>query len=264
MSPFTSAAALLLAALVITPMGAAAAPRIVIDPGHGGEKEGAVGATGLREKDLALDFSRLLRKRLEDSLGAQVLLTRESDRRVPLAERVSYANEKRPDLFISVHANSMPTRKQRERTEGIETYFLSTSASGEDARNTADRENAEGPIVKKAHEGDLLAVILEDLVRVEAHQDSSRLAYSVHQRLIAATGAVDRGVQQAPFYVLTGVEAPAILVEVGFITHPKEGERLQKAEYQALLAKAIVEGVQKFLATTKARDSRSTVAAEQP
>lgn len=243
---------------------ALSAPRIVIDPGHGGEKNGAVGHAGQLEKTLALDLSMLLKKRLEATLGAQVHLTRESDRRVPLADRVTYANKKRPDLFISVHANSMPTSRQRERTEGIETYFLSMDASGEDARNTAARENAEGPVVQKAHDGDYLSMILDDLVRAEAHQDSSRLAYAVHQKLVAATDAVDRGVQQAPFYVLTGVEAPAILVEVGFITHPEEGERLHGPEYQLLLSDAIVEGVQKFLEHTKARDSRSTVASEQP
>lgn len=243
---------------------AAAAPRIVIDPGHGGEKDGAVGVKGVREKDLALTLSRLLRAKLESALDAQVHLTRESDRRVPLADRVTYANRHRPDLFISVHANSMPTQRQRERTEGIETYFLSTSASGEDARNTADRENAEAPQAKKAADGDLLSVILEDLVRVEAHQDSSRLAYFVHQRLIADTEAVDRGVQQAPFFVLTGVDAPAILVEVGFITHPFEGERLASEAYQERIAGAIVEGVKKFLAQTRARDTRGTASSGVP
>ncbi|MFZ5470449.1 MAG: N-acetylmuramoyl-L-alanine amidase family protein [Myxococcota bacterium] len=238
------------------PSGLARTPVVVVDPGHGGSQEGAAGADGTLEKNLALELSRKLRDALVKEVTAQVLLTREKDAHVPLSDRVAFANRYQPDLFISVHANSMPTRKQRERSEGIETYFLSASASGEDAQRTAARENDDGPRSTKKKGGDTLAFILSDLQRTEAHVDSSRLAYAVHQKLVLATGAVDRGVQQAPFYVLTGVEAPAILVEVGFISHPGEGKKLTESAYQEALARAIAAGVRSFLAEVAARDDQ--------
>ncbi len=123
----------------------------------------------------------------------------------------------------------MPTRKLRERIEGIETYFLSASASGARASAVAARENAEAPVAQASENDSTLNFILKDLVRMEAHAGSSRLAYFIHQQLIGATGATDRGVHQAPFYVLTGVGAPAVLIEVGYISHPEEGKRLGRS-----------------------------------
>lgn len=219
---------------------------IVLDPGHGGDQHGAESPHGALEKDIALELCRKVRSQLLKRPGVEVVFTREKDTRVPLSERVSYANRKRPELFVSVHANSMPTSSQRERVEGIETYFLSANASGDDAKRTAARENADAP-KKPGKKKDTLAFILEDLQRTEAHVHSSRLAYAVHQRLVSATGAVDRGVQQAPFYVLMGVEAPAILLEVGFISHPQEGQRLAQPSHQDRLASAITEGIVAFL-----------------
>jgi N-acetylmuramoyl-L-alanine amidase len=229
-------------------------PRVVLDPGHGGVQAGARGLKGLQEKQLALQLARRLEAKLR-AAGVQVTLTRTRDADVPLPERVAAANRQAPDLFVSLHANSMPTRSLRARTEGIETYFLSASASGEAARRTAARENAEAPAHARQGGQDTLSRILADLVRTEAHVDASRLAYAVHPRLISATRAYDRGVQQAPFYVLTGVEAPAILVEVGFISHPEEGARLATAAYQERIAGAIAQGVQAFLEETRRRDA---------
>ena len=238
-------------------MGAASAgegPRIVLDPGHGGLQEGAVSATGYFEKNLALQVAERVKTELELLLHAHVQLTREHDVLLALADRVALANRFKPDLFVSLHANSMPTRKLRERTEGIETFFLSPHASGDEAGKTAARENAEGPHAGAPSAHDTLAFILADLARSEAHTDSSRLAYAVHQAIIRATHAVDRGVQQAPFYVLTGVEAPAVLVEVGFISHGAEGKRLREAGYQQQMARGIAQGVQAFLRQLDARE----------
>lgn len=231
-------------------------PRIVIDPGHGGSQHGAKGPEGLLEKELALQVARRVSALLRAAVGAEVFLTREQDVFLPLSERVHAVERHQPDLFLSLHANSMPTPRLRARTEGIETFFLSASASGEGARATADRENAEAPARKAKEKDSTLSFILADLARTEAHADSSRLAYAVHQRLVAGTGAPDRGVQQAPFYVLTGIEVPAILVEVGFISHPAEAARLSSAAYQDKLALAIAEGVQAFLRQTEKRDAR--------
>lgn len=244
-----------LALLLLAPTVQAAGPRIVIDPGHGGSQEGAKGPGELVEKAVVLQIAQRLREKLEQEAGAQVFLTRDKDGLLPLPNRVEFANGKRPDLFLSIHANSMPTRKLRERVEGIETYFLSASASGAGARATADRENADAPSAPAAQSDSTLSFILNDLVRMEAHVGSSRLAYAIHQRLIAATGASDRGVLQAPFFVLTGVQAPAVLIEVGYISHPQEGVKLARAEYQEKLVTAIAEGVKAFLGELRKRDA---------
>lgn len=247
----------LLAAL-LSSVAFAGAPVVVIDPGHGGPQEGALGPAGLLEKHLALTIARKLKAQLEKDVGAKVVLTRDRDALVHLSERVTLANSKRPELFVSIHANSMPTAKQRRLNSGIETYFLSASASGEEAKKVAARENAEAGGQPKGQAGDTLSFILADLQRTETHVDSSRLAYAVHEQLIAQTGAVDRGVQQAPFYVLMGLEAPAVLVEVGFVSHPEEGKQLAEGAYQSKLAEAISAGVKKFLAEQEARDGRKS------
>ncbi|NMO14907.1 N-acetylmuramoyl-L-alanine amidase [Pyxidicoccus fallax] len=248
-------AVLSLLCLVPVTAGAAERPaRIVIDPGHGGSQEGAKGPGEMREKEVALQIAQRLRSRLE-AAGGDVYLTRERDSQVSLTERVEMTNDHDADLFISIHANSMPTKRMRARTEGIETYFLSANASGDAARAVADRENAEAPVSRAARGDSTLAFILQDLVRTEAHTDSSRLAYSIHPRLIRATRAADRGVQQAPFFVLSGVECPAVLVEVGYISHPQEGLKLGRSEYQEKVAEAIADGVLAFLKDTRRRDA---------
>ena len=236
---------------------ALAGPLIVVDPGHGGNQEGAASATGWKEKTLALELSMRVRDALEKTVHAQVRLTREKDQLLQLTDRVKWANSQKPDLFVSIHANSMPTKKLRLKTEGIETYVLSAAGSSEQARKVAARENAELPSNAKGPGGDALAFILADLQRSETHADSSRLAYLVHEKVIAATGALDRGVQQAPFYVLMGLEAPAVLVEVGFISHPEEGVRLADVEYQTKVAQAIADGVLAFLTQINARDGKT-------
>ncbi|MBN1205460.1 MAG: N-acetylmuramoyl-L-alanine amidase [Myxococcaceae bacterium] len=239
-------------------------PRIVIDAGHGGSQEGAKGPGSLLEKEVVLQLARRLRDKLEGEAGALVFLTREKDGTLPLPTRVELANGKRPDIFLSIHANSMPTKKLRDRIEGIETYFLSATASGAAARATAARENADAPAAQAAQGDSTLELILNDLVRMEAHAGSSRLAYFVHQQLVSATGATDRGVHQAPFFVLTGVEAPAILIEVGYISHPQEGNRLAKPEYQETLVVAITEGVKAFLGEQRKQDAKPSVAVPAP
>lgn len=243
--------------LLLVGLPALAGPLVVLDPGHGGNQEGAASPTGLKEKTLALDLAMKVRSALEKTVQARVRMTREKDLLLQLNDRVKWANEQRPDLFVSIHANSMPTKKLRLKTEGIETYFLSAAASGEQARKVAARENAELPSVAKGPGGDTLSFILADLQRSETHSDSSRLAYLVHEKLIRATGATDRGVQQAPFYVLMGLQAPAVLIEIGFISHPDEGAKLADLEYQAKLAQAIADGVAAFLTQINARDGKT-------
>jgi N-acetylmuramoyl-L-alanine amidase len=233
--------------------------RVVLDPGHGGAQEGAVSPDGQLEKSVSLDVARRLRAALEHA-GVDVLLTREQDVLLALADRVTFANKAKPDVFVSLHLNSMPTRRLRAKLEGVQTFFLSASASGEDARRVAETENADSAGAGAPQPTDTLAFILSDLRRSEAHADSARLAYAIHSRLVAASGGSDHGVQQAPFYVLTGVEAPAVLVEFGFISHPEESKKLAKPEYRDRIAQSIADGVLAFLTQTAARDRRPPVA----
>ncbi|HZX43834.1 MAG TPA: N-acetylmuramoyl-L-alanine amidase [Myxococcaceae bacterium] len=241
----------------------AARPRVVLDPGHGGAQEGAIGPDGQLEKALSLDVARRLKAALERE-GVEVLLTREQDVMLALADRVTFANQARPDVFVSLHLNSMPTSRLRARLEGVQTFFLSASASGEDARRVAELENADSAGAGAPLPTDTLAFILSDLRRSEAHADSARLAYAIHSRLVAAAGGSDHGVQQAPFYVLTGVEAPAVLVEFGFISHPEESRKLARPEYRDRIAQAIADGLRAFLAQTAARDRRPVASTAPP
>jgi len=178
-----------------------AAPLVVIDPGHGGAQAGASSPDGLVEKNIALALARRVKGALERELKATVVLTREQDSLVLLPDRVSFANRRKPDAFVSIHANSMPTQRQRLLHEGIETYFLSAAASGEEARKVAARENAEAGGQPKGVGGDTLSFILADLQRAETHADSSRLAYAVQEALIAQTGAVNRGAHRGRLHL---------------------------------------------------------------
>jgi len=219
-----------------------AAPLIVLDPGHGGTQPGAQ-AEDFLEKEFALALALLLKADLEKQ-GFEVHLTREADLLVSLQERIKRANEKAPAAFISLHANAMPY-EHRLKSQGIETYFLAAQASTEHARQVALLENK--ALSTKPQQTDILEKILVDLQRTQFQQESSRLAHVVQKELIAATGAKDRGVQQAFFLVLVGVNAPSILVEFGFVSHEEELKKLKTPEYQRLLSKAVASGIGKFL-----------------
>lgn len=233
-------ASLFIVMLVATP-AAAQSLRVVVDPGHGGEKEGAVGPGGTREKDLALAIALRLAALLEER-GHEPILTRREDRTLGLAPRIALANEREADLFVSIHANSVPSK--RERVQGVETYFLSSEASDAQALALAEQENADE--VETPLSRDPLGFILADLARREAHVGSSRLAVEVHQSLVRMSGARNRGVRQAPFFVLSGAQMPAVLVEVGYISHPQEERRLLSSEYQQRIAQGIAEGIEAF------------------
>jgi len=234
-----SAAALLLALWAI----AAPPPAFlaVVDPGHGGDKEGASGPGGLREKQLTLQIARRVARRLEKA-GGRVVMTRTRDEDVPLAQRAALANAKQADLFLSIHLNSMPGRA-RAGTAGIETYFLSADASDASAKAVAARENADRLAGEERDRDDPVAGILDSLGDAQALEESSRLAYAVHERLVARARAEDRGVKQAPFYVLAGARMAAVLLEVGFISHAAEARKLAQPAYQEELAAAVAEGV---------------------
>lgn len=216
---------------------------VVIDAGHGGEDEGARGPGGLVEKEIALEVAMRLAERLRQR-GLQVVLTRDRDVAVPLQERTRIANEAGGDLFVSIHVNAAPSRAAR----GIETFFLSLEASDEASSLVATRENeAFGPSVSAAGpHADPVAAILGDLVSTEHLADSNEFARLSRARLAEVDAVPSRGVKQAPFVVLMGVQMPAALLEIGFITHPKEARRLADPEHQDALADAIAAAVVEF------------------
>ncbi len=217
--------------------------RIVIDPGHGGKDPGAIGyLKGIREKNVTLEISRRLAKKIRLRLGCEVILTRNSDTFLSLEERTAIANTKNADLFISVHTNANRAMACR----GIETYFLNL-ATDEDAILVAARENA-----TSAKNISDLQTIFSDLMKNAMIDESSRLAGYVQESMIRELKPKyqwikDKGVKKAPFYVLLGAEMPSILIETAFITNPRECRRLNSASYQEDLANAIVTGLQRYI-----------------
>jgi N-acetylmuramoyl-L-alanine amidase len=221
--------------------------RIIIDPGHGGRDYGAPGyLKGVHEKNIALQIARRLAKKLRRQLKCEVFLTRNSDRFLTLEERTAIANTKNADLFISIHANSNRDR----RAYGIETYFLNL-ATDDEAIRVAATENATS--TKNISD---LQTILSDLMQNAKINESSRLAGDVqvsmvsHLRNKRYTRIKDKGVKQAPFYVLLGAQMPAILVETSFISNPRECKRLIDPKYQERLCEAIVQGIQRYIRDT--------------
>ena len=213
---------------------------VVIDAGHGGEDEGAHGVSGLLEKDLVLDVARGLAARLRRA-GLRVVMTRERDVFVPLEERTRIANDARADLFLSIHANAAHDGGAR----GSETYFMSLEASDEHARGVALREN-ESFATKPGAAGagsDPLVAILGDLIANEHLTESSEFARAAQLRLASLDSGPSRGVKQAPFVVLAGVQMPAALVEIGFITHPAEERELRSAKRRGAITAGLAEAV---------------------
>ncbi len=218
---------------------------IVIDPGHGGPDTGAIGPGGAEEKDLTLSIALKVYDLLSEKTDAVVLLTRTTDEFLSLNERTLFANRNRADIFISIHINAA----RREKARGVETYFLSFDASDDDARMAAAFENnliSSGEGVKEDGPKDDIESILWDLAQTEAHIESSMLAEAIYHELSNAAGGENRGVKQAPFIVLVGATMPAVLVEAGFISNPREEKRLLKESVQDKLAGAIMTGVLSF------------------
>jgi N-acetylmuramoyl-L-alanine amidase len=215
--------------------------RIVVDAGHGGKDPGAIGPSGLKEKEVTLAMAKAVAARLRETLGCDVVLTRDHDVFLPLEERTAIANKVGADLFISIHANAAPNRQ----AFGIETYYLNFSKNDK-AAAVAAREN--GTSLKEV--GDL-ELILFDLMANAKINESSVLAAEIQRSLIGRlTGQFDEirdlGVRQGPFYVLLGATMPSVLVETAFISHPREERRLASQEYHAKAAEAIAAAVKNY------------------
>jgi N-acetylmuramoyl-L-alanine amidase len=218
---------------------------VVIDPGHGGRDPGAVApCTGLTEKLITLDVSWRMKRYLE-AQGVQVVLTRSDDTYPTLDDRAQMADSKK-NLFISVHVNS--TAGCPGQAQGIETYYFGELLNPSLLEQVI-RENGGGAMGQQLTRVARSAAqrAASDILAQLNLRFSRELAYAVQRRLVQATGAVDRGVQQAPFYVLRNARIPAILVEIGFANHATEGRRLADPGYRETIARAMGQAVTGFL-----------------
>lgn len=215
----------------------------MLDPGHGGEDQGARSPRGLLEKDLVLAMSNALQSALEEA-GFAVQCTRGDDTFIPLWDRARLANEAGADVFLSLHLNASRMRGAR----GSEVYFLSLNAVDRDAAALAEVENlGAGPGDTNADS--VVAGILEDLAQKAFLQESERLAVAVQNQLNLLGNIKQRGVKQAPFVVLRAAAMPAVLVETAFISNAKEEAQVADPEFHRKVARAITMGIRRYFAT---------------
>ncbi|MBL7688903.1 MAG: N-acetylmuramoyl-L-alanine amidase [Bdellovibrionaceae bacterium] len=270
---------LLLIALTTVALTAHAAPstkpRIMIDPGHGGTDTGA-SLNGAKESEIALLVSKRLKEVLVER-GYHVTLTREKDESLALEERAAKANQIKPDLFLSIHLNSSNDSK----AQGKEFYFQNQLQADEESMFLANRENAdlhdsindrtERSGVRRAESEQIPALsiepsgtrndvrrILEDLARNDRVKRSSLAAIEMDRAWSESPFAArfnarnsSRTIRQAPFFLVTHVAAPSVLVEVGFLSHKREGARLQTDEYQNALALSLAGGIDRYFQSVK-------------
>ncbi len=216
---------------------------VVIDPGHGGSDPGAVGPTGLKEKDVVLDIALRLRRILQND-GFTVYLTRDRDVDVPLESRPLMALQREASAFISIHTNAA-MQKGSATARGVETYVLNSRYIGASARDVADRENRASQYHRT--EDNILNQIIADLEESASIGFSLDFADIVQKNLVQYSGLSNRGVKQAPFIVLKGVNMAAVLVEVGFICNPTEEKLLNTPEFREKVANSLSQSVKEYL-----------------
>ncbi len=229
---------------------------IVIDPGHGGTETGAIGPSGVQEKELTLLLARALASQLAERLGVRTELTRTNDSVVSFDARTALANQNKAELFISIHLNS----SLGTGAHGAETYFLANRATDPRAADSANVENSASAGSGLAGDADPAALedlqlMLWDLAQSRYLEQSQRLANMIQGELNQALDLRDRGVKQAPFRVLVGAAMPAVLVELGFISNPDEEKKLQDAGYRAQLVDALVRAVGHYKELVEARSA---------
>jgi len=219
--------------------------KIIIDPGHGGKDPGAVGRKKTREKDIALDIGLRLRKALRERSRAEVLMTRDDDTFIPLGERTRIANRSGGKLFVSIHCNSSRNR----RAHGLETYFLSPART-ERAMKVALKENS---VIQYEESRDQYKDLTEEnfillaMAQAQFVKESEQLAALVQKEVHKRTRLIDRGVDQAGFYVLIGASMPAILIETAFISNPNEEGQLRSKAFRQKLADGICDAILEFI-----------------
>ncbi|GAA8275064.1 N-acetylmuramoyl-L-alanine amidase [Helicobacter pylori] len=218
--------------------------KIVLDAGHGGKDCGAMSANLVCEKDIVLEVVKFLHKELKKR-DYSVLLTRDKDIYIDLVARTELANRKSADLFISVHANSIP-KHSTSNAHGIETYFLSTARS-ERARKVAEQENKDDVNLMDYFSKSLLLNSLNTQRLIVSNKLAIDVQYGMLQSIRKNyPDVVDGGVREGPFWVLAGALMPSILIEIGYNSHAIESKRIQSKPYQKILAKGIADGIDSF------------------
>ncbi|WP_033753346.1 N-acetylmuramoyl-L-alanine amidase family protein [Helicobacter pylori] len=218
--------------------------KIVLDAGHGGKDCGAMSANLVCEKDIVLEVVKFLHKELKKR-GYSVLLTRDKDIYIDLVARTELANKKSADLFISVHANSIP-KHSTSNAHGIETYFLSTARS-ERARKVAEQENKDDVNLMDYFSKSLLLNSLNTQRLIVSNKLAIDVQFGMLQNIRKNyPDVVDGGVREGPFWVLAGALMPSILIEIGYNSHAIESKRIQSKPYQKILAKGIADGIDSF------------------
>jgi N-acetylmuramoyl-L-alanine amidase len=215
---------------------------VVIDPGHGGPDPGAIGKNGLQEKGVNLAVALALQKLLKDKAGLNAVLTRESDVDVGLEDRTVIANQKRADLFVSIHSNAHRDRKRG----GVETFFLNISPDPSVIALAAE-ENATS--TKNIGE---MKTILQKIIQNSKVQESWDLAEAIQRNLVKALAQdlpsiQNLGVKGGPFWVLIGGDMPSVLVEISHLSNAKEESQLKTAKYRDLAAQGIYDGIMEYI-----------------
>jgi len=224
--------------------------RIVIDPGFGGKDFGALGyIEGVYAKDVNLQISRKLAERIREELHLETTMTRTRDQFLTLEQRVTLANMQRGDLLISIHCNA----HENHGVYGIETYFLNLASDAKalkvvKAENAGSKENMSQ-----------LEMILDDLmVNTKINQSKLLASYvqaSLYKHMKDRYSFIrNRGIKQAPFYVLIGAEMPSILIEVSFLSNPRECKRLVSEDYQDNLCEGILKGIKQYITSIQKRN----------
>lgn len=223
-----------------TPFGALR--RVVIDAGHGGVDPGALGKSGLREKDVTLDTAKRLANLLR-SQGVEVVMTRLNDRFVALPERVNRANSAKADLFVSIHANANRVRSLR----GFEVYYVSPTVSDSKRAVEAAREG-KPRIAAASYAGysPALTTILWDMVYTSNRAESIELSRAICRLVDCTANTKILGVKDARFFVLKGAQMPAVLVEIGFVSNHDEELMLKNGYYRQVIAEGIAQGIRDY------------------
>lgn len=222
---------------------------IVVDAGHGGHDPGAVGRMGTLEKDVTLDIARRLKAKLEESGAYRVLLVRDGDVFVPLRERAAFANARPTDLFLSIHVNFMPG----SATNAVEAYYFGRHRDAR-TRLVAERENQGSDYALSEFED-----VLRNMQNTLKLQEAKALAHSIQGSMLAHIRAdrqavMDNGVRPAPFMVLLGVRAPAVLVEIGSLSSPEAERNLGREAYREQIASYVVAGIADHLDQQTAKE----------
>jgi N-acetylmuramoyl-L-alanine amidase len=215
---------------------------IVIDPGHGGDDAGAKGARGTSEKTIVLNVGRRLKAALEARLGVRVLLTRDGDQAVAPDQRAALANNNKADLFVSLHANA----SVRPAVSGAEVFYLDLSGYGDEAQKASRRAADTLPLVGGGSRS--IEIIPWELAQAGHIGESAAFARAVESALRERVPMNPRAVQQAPLRVLVGVNMPAVLVELGFLTNAAQEQQLAGDPFQNTLVQALVDGVVRYRA----------------